>query len=191
MKKSTVILIAAAAAAAAAGLYVGIRVLFGNEDIRRDTSDPAQYGEWYGLLGHTNLLIFPEQLPASAKNTEYSYFNDGNNIGPSSLVYLKCTYDAETVEAEKARLAAIGGVRKDTAHYPAEAYVTMLTQDECEYALLSDDTVTYIYCCEGLHPRTPDSSCLRTSAPAQADYFSVYESLSYNDLKYWPESWKH
>ena len=162
------------------------------EDIKCDTSDIAQYGEWYGLLGHTELLIFPEQIPASAEQAEYHYYNDANNLAPSCYVYLKCKYDAETYAEEEARLSSIDGVKKDTVHYPADACVTVLGSDETEYALLrGDNTIEYIFCCEGIHPRTPDSSCIRSEEASPEEYFSIYASLSGRDLRYWPDSWKH
>ena len=176
-----------AVAAVCTGAYDAVRP----EDIKRDTADIAQYGEWYGLLGHTDLLIFPEEIPEGAEQAEYCYYNDANDLAPSSYVFLKCTYDKKTYADEKARLSSIEGMRTDTEHYPAAACVTLLEAHETEYALLSgENTIEYIFFCEGVHPRIPDSSYIRTVPPSSEELFSVYPS-SGKDLRYWPDSWKH
>lgn len=192
MKPYKAILISVLAIASLTAICAGVYAVIRPESIKRDISDSGQYGEWYGLLGHTNLLIFPEQIPSSAEQTEYKYYNDANSVGPSCYVFLKCTYDADTFAAENDRIASIDGVRKDTEHYSGDAYVTVLDANETEYALVKgNNTIEYIFYSQGLHPRTPDSSDVRTETAVPADYFSVYSSLTINDFKYWPDSWKH
>ena len=40
-----------------------------SEDLKCNITDPAKYGEWYGLVASTNLYTFPEQIPAGATDT--------------------------------------------------------------------------------------------------------------------------
>lgn len=178
-----------------------------SEDLKCNITDPAKYGEWYGLLASTNLYTFPEQIPAGAADTEYRFSLDNNPLDPSSLVYLKCTYDADTYQSEVDRLKNIKGIRTDKDHYAGTAYVAMLKEHETEYAILfNQDTIVYVCYAEGMFPKHPDQAYMRKETgkkdsilgkPEQAagqpteriDYFSIYDGMWASELKYWPKSW--
>ncbi|MBQ5317055.1 MAG: helix-turn-helix transcriptional regulator [Oscillospiraceae bacterium] len=165
--------------------------LFRSEELARDTTDTADYGDWYGLLSHTNLYVFPQEIPEGASDVEYSFYNDDSLLGESSLVYLKCRYDDDELEREIARLKSIDGIRKDTENYNGTAYVTMLLKYETEYALVTDDnSIVYLCIHEGRNPRTAYTAYLRKNTAAESDLFSVYDFSDYDDYKYWPQTWK-
>ncbi|MBQ7070539.1 MAG: hypothetical protein IJM87_04560, partial [Ruminococcus sp.] len=164
--------------------------MFRSEKLDRDTSDISDYGEWYGLLSRSNLEVFPESIPKSAENVEYRFYND-DSIDPSSLVFLKCTYDSSDYSAEIARLESIDGVHKDDENYSGTAYVTLLHKFESEYALVTDDnTIVYVCFAEGVIPELPKSEYLRNSTAEDSEWFSIYDFSDYDDYKYWPETWK-
>lgn len=204
MKFAAKIAIAAASAAGVTVLITAAGILHAyaknitidgkpiSEDLKCDITDPAKYGEWYGLLASTNLYTFPAQIPAGASETEYRFRLDNNFLDPSSLVYLKCTYDANTYRSELDRLESIRGIRISKEHYNGTAYVAMLKEHETEYALLTDtNTIVYICYAEGLFPKHPDPAYMRIQNGRNeiTDYFSIYDGMWASELKYWPESW--
>ena len=191
MKRSTKIIILATSIIAVVGILVGVMCTLSSENLKHDTTDLEKYGEWYGLLSHSNLAVFPEQISDSAVNIEYNFYNDDNSIGPSSLVYLKCTYNEEDFKNEVIRLEAINGIRKDENNYNGTAYIALLQKFETEYALITDNnTIVYLCITEGRNPRTPDTSFLRNIEVKEEEWFSLYDFSDYNDYKYWPKSWK-
>ena len=164
--------------------------MFRSEKLDRDTSDISDYGEWYGLLSRSNLEVFPESIPKSAENVEYRFYND-DSVDPSSLVFLKCTYDSSDYTSEIARLESIEGARRDDENYSGTAYVTLLHKFESEYALAVDDnTIVYVCFAEGVDPELPKSEYLRSTTASDPEWFSIYDFSDYDDYKYWPETWK-
>lgn len=223
MKRAAKIaIIGASAFSAVAGIIVAAKVLLSgfsdsndgkpiSEDLKCNITDTAKYGEWYGLLASTNLYTFPEEIPSGASDTEYRFRLDNNSMDPSSLVYLKCTYDAYTYQSEVERLANIKGIRIDEDHYNGTAYVAMLRESETEYALLTDEkTIVYICYADGLFPKHPDKAYMRKEsgnkdsislkdvqnleqyaqqAAENNESFSIYEGMRASEAKYWPKSW--
>ena len=223
MKRAAKIaIIGASAFSAVAGIIVAAKVLLSgfsdsndgkpiSEDLKCNITDTAKYGEWYGLLASTNLYTFPEEIPSGASDTEYRFRLDNNSMDPSSLVYLKCTYDADTYQSEVERLANIKGIRIDEDHYNRTAYVAMLRESETEYALLTDEkTIVYICYADGLFPKHPDKAYMRKEsgnkdsislkdvqnleqyaqqAAENNESFSIYEGMRASEAKYWPKSW--
>lgn len=165
--------------------------LFKVEKLNRDTTNVSEYGEWHGLLSHTNLEVFPKEIPDTATNVEYSFYNDDSTLGSSVLVYLKCKYNHENYLSEIARIESINGVREDITNYNGTAYVTMLLKFESEYALVADDnTITYVCVKEGYHPRSVNKEYRRKTEAAESEWFSIYDYDDYEDYKYWPQTWK-
>ena len=223
MKRAAKIaIIGASAFSAVAGIIVAAKVLLSgfsdsndgkliSEGLKCNITDTAKYGEWYGLLASTNLYTFPEEIPSGASDTEYRFRLDNNSMDPSSLVYLKCTYDADTYQSEVERLANIKGIRIDEDHYNGTAYVAMLRESETEYALLTDEkTIVYICYADGLFPKHPDKAYMRKEsgnkdsislkdvqnleqyaqqAAENNESFSIYEGMRASEAKYWPKSW--
>ncbi|MBR3044889.1 MAG: hypothetical protein IKI45_10445 [Oscillospiraceae bacterium] len=223
MKRAAKIaIIGASAFSAVAGIIVAAKVLLSgfsdsnggkpiSEDLKCNITDTAKCGEWYGLLASTNLYTFPEEIPSGASDTEYRFRLDNNFFEPSSLVYLKCTYDADTYQTEVERLADIKGIQIDEEHYNGTAYVAMLRERETEYALLIDEkTIVYICYADGLFPKHPDKEYMRKESEKKDSFslkdvknldqyaqqsaennksFSIYEGMRSSELKYWPKSW--
>ena len=46
-----------------------LKFFLDDTDINVETDNIEDYGEWYGLLGHTNLLIFPDEILSSDNDT--------------------------------------------------------------------------------------------------------------------------
>ncbi len=112
-------------------------------------------------------------------------------IDPSSLVFLKCTYNSSDYSAEIARLESIDGVHKDNENYSGTAYVTLLHKSESKYALVTDDnTIVYVCFAEDIDPKLPKSKYLRIDTDDESEWFSIYDFSDYDDYKYWPETWK-
>lgn len=165
--------------------------LFKVESITRDTTNVTEYGDWYGLLSHTNLEVFPQEIPENASDVEYSFYNDDSSFGASSLVYLKCSYSDEEFKNEISRIKDINGIREDTENYNGTAYITMLLKHETEYALVNDDnTIVYLCINEGKNPRTTYNKYLRKDTASENEWFSIYDFSDYDNYKYWPQSWK-
>lgn len=165
--------------------------VFGEKDLARDTNDISDYGRWDGLLVRSNMEVFPDHIPEAAIDAKYSFYNDAS-FDPSALVCLECTYDEDTMKRETARLESIEGIRRDDVNFEGTAYVALMHKFESEYALVADeDTIVYIAFAEGTKPVYPDKSLMRKNAPQENDWFSVYDGLSYDELKYWPDGWKN
>ena len=214
-------IIAASSAAAVAVMIAAVGILHARsengdkpivEDLKRDVTDPAQYGEWYGLPAPTNLYTFPEEIPDGASGTEYRFTLDNNQFDSSGLLYLKCTYDDDTYQNEICRLSDIQGICVDEEHYKGTAYVALLTNHAAEYALLSEkNTIVYVCYTEGMFPKHPDEQYMRIkdkdddfsfenlkdleqnaiNAAENSKWISVYSDLKQEDLKYWPKSWTY
>lgn len=170
----------------------GCVLIFGGESLDRNTTDLAEYGNWYGMLARSNLLVFPNSVPKSAENAEYIFYNDDSALGPSSLLYLKCTYSDDVFRDEIARLESIDGIRKDEEHYNGTAYLALLQKFETEYALIVNrNTIVYLCIAEGANPKTVDRAYLRKIDAAEDAWFSLYDFLDYDSYRYWPDSWKY
>ena len=166
-------------------------LVFGEEKLDRNTTDLTEYGNWYGMLAHSNLLVFPDSIPSFAENIEYIFYNDDSPLGPSSLLYLKCTYPDDVLQDEIARLEAIDGIRRDEEHYNGMAYIALLHKFETEYALITErNTVVYLCIAEGINYKTVDPVYLRKTNATEDEWFSLYDFLDYDDYRYWPDSWK-
>lgn len=190
-----------------AALVISIAVIFGltkviplfptgkpiYEKLNHNETALSEYGNWYGLFAHSNLAVFPETIPAQASDTEYRFYNNDSILGPSGTVYLKCTYDDAAYQREIERLEQIEGIRKDTEHFCAPAYVAMLKRfetEEAEYALTPEqNTIVYLCIAEGWKPWLPDAAYLRKQPPTDAERFTIYEQYHYGTFRYWPESW--
>lgn len=165
-----------------------------DEDIDRQTNSIEEYGKWYGLLGHTNLLIFPEKILDSASDAEYSYCNDGSAIAPSCHVFLMCTYNEKDFANELKRVESISNIKYDKTNYPYEAYVSVRNGDENEYVLITgNNSMVYVYYRKGVKEYNKiDKKYMmkETSNGKSLEQFTIYNIDNYNDYKYWPNSWK-
>ena len=174
-----------------------LKFFLDDTDINVETDNIEDYGEWYGLLGHTNLLIFPDEILSSDNDTRYYYYNNASSLGPSCYVYLECNYDNEKYEIELQRLKAIDGIYHDTDNYLYEAYVSLYNEEEneYEYAMIGEDqTIIYIFQRKGYKnsKRIEDKYALQTSEnEVKNNEISIYKIDDYNNFKYWPDSWKY
>lgn len=122
------------------------------------TTDVTKYEETIGNYENmkTALIVFPEQLPESAQDTDfYFYYQDTWNV-PTLEVFLQCTYDEEDYQAEVQRLentqkrygSTVRTLLKDEEErFPFPAYIAVDGYwSSYEYALLSGERqITYIY----------------------------------------------
>lgn len=101
------------------------------------------------------LIVFPEELPESARDTDFYFsYQDTWNL-PTVEVFLQCTYDEADYQAEIERLentqkkyvSTVRTLLKDEERYPYPAYIAIDGYwDGYEYALLSGERqITYIY----------------------------------------------
>lgn len=168
--------------------------MFSNNDINKETNDIEKYGDWYGLLGHTNLLIFPENIPDNATNAEYYYYNYASSLGPSSTVFLKCDYNEEDYRKEIERLKRIDNIKYSEELYNYKAYISILGSIENEYALLCDDkTIIYIFNLSGIKDSEKiEKKYLEKNNDSELNKnrFSIYQIDNNDEYKYWPESWR-
>ena len=173
------------------------------EKLKHNDTALSEYGNWYGLFAHSNLLVFPESIPQQAADPEYRFYNNDSVFGPSGTVFLKCTYDDAAYQNEIRRLEQIKGIRKDTEHFSTTAYIALMQRyesEEAEYALTFDDnTIVYLCITEGVKPWLPDPEYLRSGAPADSERFTIYGNCRYpgtnpagdtrDVYKFWPVSW--
>lgn len=164
--------------------------LFSNNNLNVETSDITKYGEWKGLLGKTNLLIFPNTVPEYDAGAEYYYYNQASNIDPSGCVFLKCRYNDVDYDLELSRLKSIQGIKYDESTYSYRAFETINGEYENEYALLCENNViVYIFRKDGVKPGRALEDCY-IKRNNNEDEFTIYNFDNYNDFIYWPASWK-
>lgn len=115
------------------------------------TTDPAQYGKYNGHISNeergmfSHLLIFPQELPGSAKIDDYYYYCSDKGLDSSYQIILEYSLSAEDFKKEEQRLSNLSvtykdetnKVRHDTTGFRYPAYVTVFNNNETyEYALL-------------------------------------------------------
>lgn len=140
-------------------LFIIFMMLFLFGGPAETTTDISKYEETlaqYEGSMRTALIIFPEQIPESAQNTDfYFYYKDTWN-NPTLEVYLQCTYDEADYQAEIARLESTqkryGSIerpllRDEEGRFPYPVYIAVDSHNHAyEYALLSGERqITYIY----------------------------------------------
>lgn len=123
-------------------------------DVSSLVTDPLKYGEFEHFNGYSSLDIFPQNI-SSSMIEDYHYSYQDTLFDPTSQIYLSCSYDTETYEAEIGRLSKIEKSYKgrtqrviyDTDNYNYPAYVTIDANNHCyEYALLiGDNKIVYIF----------------------------------------------
>lgn len=175
-----------------------IFILFNDNDVDKETNDIGNYGDWYGLLGHTNLLIFPEKIDDDAINVEYYYYNEGTMLSESCCVFLKCEYNSEDYEKEVERLGKIDNIKYCENIYDYESYVSMLGNEENEYALLCENkTIVYLFTrnykdIENIDKVVNQKYLNKNSeSGTKEESFSIYQFDNHNNYKYWPESYNY
>lgn len=117
-------------------------------------TDPKEYGQFEDLRGYSSLDIFPQNISSSMID-EYYYSYQDTLFDPTCQIYLNCSYDNPTYEAELQRLSQIsksynGKIQQiiyDTDNYNYPAYVTIDANNHCyEYALLTgENNITYVF----------------------------------------------
>ncbi len=145
--------------ALSAALMAGAFLLYGllRGEVRESSEDPADYGSWSVPARYTKLLIFPEDIPAQAKQVEYYYKYESGWNRPMCQIYLSCTLSGEAYEKEAKRLSSLSwesgekgriSVQRDETSFGYPAYVAIGGYDFCyEYALLDEEdcAIVYIY----------------------------------------------
>lgn len=134
----------------------GLLFLFGGPaEVHTDVSEYENTLTQYDNI-HTAFIVFPEELPDSAKDTEFYFSYQDTLFDPTVEVFLQCTYDEEDYQAEILRLentkkqygATVRTLKKDAVErfsYPV--YIAMDGYDYTyEYALLTgENQITYVY----------------------------------------------
>lgn len=121
-------------------------------DVRESSESPADYGQWALPEKYSQLLIFPQEIPASAKDPAYYYKYESGYTRPMCQIYLRCQMDGADYASESERLAGLSWkdvqVHYDTTSFAKPAYVANAGYDFCyEYALMEEETrtITYVY----------------------------------------------
>ena len=122
------------------------------------TTDISVYEESIGQTEYlqTAFIVFPEELPDSAKDTDFYYSYQDTLFDPTLEVFLQCTYDEEDYRAEIQRLentqkqygSTVRTLKNDVAgRFSYPAYIAMDAYNYAyEYALLTGERqITYIY----------------------------------------------
>lgn len=147
--------IAATVVLLAAGFVVLLGVaLFGGEE--EETRDISRYPEIQDYYIHSGFIVFPEEIPESAEETDYYFYYKDTFGSPTCEVYLQCIYSDADYEKEVARLEntykSYGKQRRELLRDEEEkfeypAYIAVENHhDEYEYALLTgENQITYIY----------------------------------------------
>lgn len=117
-------------------------------------TNPKEYGGFKSLKGYRSFRIFPSDI-SDSEAEEYYYSFENTLFDPTCQIYLTCSYDKETYEAELQRLSKISNnyqnqvksVIYDTDNFFYPAYVTINANNHCyEYALLlGDNKIAYIF----------------------------------------------
>lgn len=121
-------------------------------------TDISKYQETLAKYENVNTayIVFPEEIPKSAEDTEFYFsYQDTWNV-PTQEVYLKCTYDETDYLAEIERLENTqkhyGSVvrtllQDEEGRYPHPVYIAVDGYwDGFEYAMLTgENQITYIY----------------------------------------------
>ncbi len=104
----------------------------------------------------TAYLVFPEEIPESAKDVDFYFsYQDTWNV-PTQEVYLKCTYDEADYQSEIDRLENVKKrygstvrtlLRDEEGRYSYPVYIAQDGYwDNFEYAMLTgENEITYIY----------------------------------------------
>lgn len=122
------------------------------------TTDINQYEDTMTKYEHvlTGFIVFPEQVPDSAQNTDFYFSYQDTWNAPTLEVFLQCTYDEEDYQAEIARLENTQKrygtrvstlLRDEEGRYSYPVYIAVDGYwDSFEYAVLSgEQQITYIY----------------------------------------------
>lgn len=119
------------------------------------TKDIKRYQEIFGWQTTSGMLTFPEEIPEGTLETDFYYYYRDTLFSPTYQIYLRCTYEPDTYEKEKARLENIrkvyGGtekklLRNEENKYRYPAYIAIENHHNgYEYALLTGkNEITYI-----------------------------------------------
>ncbi len=104
----------------------------------------------------TAYLVFPEEIPESATDTDFYFsYQDTWNV-PTQEVYLQCTYNDADYQAEIERLENVQKqygsttrvlLRDEEGRYPNPVYIAQDGYwDNFEYAMLTgENQITYVY----------------------------------------------
>lgn len=126
-------------------------------DVTEMTDDISRYRQWSLPEKYSRLLVFPEEIPAAAEDTEYFYRYESGYTRPMCQIFLSCRLDGDTFEREEERLSSLAyestsdgrkTVQYDSTSFEKPAYVTIAGYDFCyEYALLDREnrTIVYVY----------------------------------------------
>lgn len=136
-------------------IFIMLVLYGGPTEVERDIH---KYQETLAKYEHakTAYLVFPEEIPESAVDTDFYFsYQDTWNV-PTQEVYLKCTYDETDYQAELERLENVQKqygskirvlLRDEEGRYPYPVYIAQDGYwDNFEYAMLTgENQITYIY----------------------------------------------
>lgn len=119
------------------------------------TKDITRYSEIFGWNTMSGMMVFPEEVPEGAEETEFYYYYRDMLFSRTYQIYFQCTYEPEAYQKEIARLEGIhkiyGGTEKkllrdEENKYRYPAYIAIDNHHHCyEYALITGrNQITYI-----------------------------------------------
>ncbi len=104
---------------------------------------------------YSELMVFPDKIPASATETEFYYYWKDTFLDPTSQIYVSCKYNKEDFEAEKKRISNIKittelnmvKIREDNGKYfKHPTYIAILNNNCCfEYAIVIEEESRIVY----------------------------------------------
>lgn len=126
-------------------------------DVQEESDRIEDYRQWALPEKYSQLLVFPEAIPASATDIQYYYRYESGYTRPMCQIYLRCQLDSQDYASEVARLSGLtyesaaagtNTVLYDSTSFRLPAYVTIEGYDFCyEYALVDDteQSIVYVY----------------------------------------------
>ena len=119
------------------------------------TKDIDRYQEIFGWNTMSGMMVFPEEVPQGAVETDFDYRYRDMLFSRSYQIYFQCTYEPEAYQQEIARLENVrkvyGGTEKkllrdEENKYRYPAYIAIDNHHHCyEYALVTGkNQITYI-----------------------------------------------
>ena len=82
-----------------------VRAVKGGQKDVMTTTDIAEYGDFEGFHGYSELDVFPEQILEDMEIQEYYYYCGDTFLDSTAQIYLECSYDQAGYDEETERLS--------------------------------------------------------------------------------------